>query len=240
MIRKTLFATTFPLVLLTGGVCAAMPTVEEIQALKEKNQQHMEQANQAYQHSKPSTINLANLPEPNIPVTGSFTQKIRKMGEQLSQIGPLEEPKPKLKLFISFSMSELAIKKHIEQANTLGRDNITLVLRGLKKDNDMRQTSSVIGELTRGKDVVVEIDPPSYERFNIKQVPAFVVYYDDPMYQAKCAVSGNTEKSEELERWEGVYGDVTIDYAIDHMLYRTQSEFKGYLEGLLDKLRPQL
>lgn len=82
---------------------------------------------------------------------------------------------------MSLSVPKESLKKYIQEANKIGRNNISIVLRGLKEGSTMSETVAYIGSLTKGYNVSVEIDPPSFERFDISLVPAIVVYYDDPM-----------------------------------------------------------
>nr|WP_269471174.1 type-F conjugative transfer system pilin assembly protein TrbC [Thiomicrorhabdus aquaedulcis] len=167
---------------------------------------------------------------------GNLVESAHRFSQKLNSVDVSQAPRAKLKLFISFSMSDASIASYIKEANRLGRDNVSLVVNGLKKGTSMKETSSYISTLTKGQNVSVEIDPPSFERFRIKSVPALVVYHDDPMYEAKCAISGQTEELTVLEEWEGTLGDVSIAYSIDKLLDSNESKFKAYLEGLAGKL----
>jgi len=72
-------------------------------------------------------------------------------------------------------------------------------------------------------------------QIGINKVPAFVVYYDDPMYQASCSLTGQKE-AVDTNNWDGVYGDVSIGYAINRLIETADEEFVPYLEGLYQKL----
>lgn len=61
-----------------------------------------------------------------------------------------------------------------------------------------------------------------------------MVYYDDPMYQASCSLTGQ-EESVDINNWDGVYGDVSIKYALNHLIETTDEEFVPYLEGFTPK-----
>lgn len=229
--------TPFFLAVLPFVANAELVSQQELDNVKKSNQELIDKAMAGYKKGSHSTINLGNIPKPQVQWTGSISKDITALNNNLKDIDLSMKPKSKLKLFVSFSVPEESLKRYVNEAAKIGRDNITLVMIGLKKDSSMRQTSSAIGQLTKGHDVAVDIDPPSFERFGIKQVPALVAYYDDPLYEAKCAVSGQPEKMSVMEHWEGTYGDVSIQYSIDKLLDNPESEFKPLLEPLLVKLK---
>lgn len=235
---KKVFVAGVYLTVFSGMVMANNISQDDLDSIKNSNIMEMKKATEAYKKSKPSNLNLGNLPTPLTQLNGSFSQKAAEFNSGINGIDPLKPIESKMKLFISFSMDDESIKKYVQDAHRIGRDNISLSLIGLKNGTSMRETSSYIGKLTKGYNVSVEIDPPSFERFNIKTVPALVVYHDDPMYEAMCATGAQPEKdSKVLEKWSGTVGDVSIAYSIEHLLESSSNEFKGYLEPILDRLR---
>ncbi len=72
-----------------------------------------------------------------------------------------------LLVFVSFSLGEATLKKLFQDVSKVGG---RLVLRGLYK-NSFRLTQEKIKDLG----IVVEIDPPLFEKFQIQQVPTFIL-----------------------------------------------------------------
>lgn len=206
---------------------------EELAEIQKKNKEAIEQALGAYKKKVPSNVDLSKIPQPKAKFNGSLDGVMPYFNANFGEgIESSLDPKAKLKLFVSLSVPSESLNKYIQEADKLGRNNISIVLMGLKEGTTMSETVAYIGKLTKGYNVSVEIDPPSFERFGISLVPALVVYYDDPMHEAKCAINGRSEQSKALEYWEGKAGDVSISYAIEKMLDNPKTKFKGFLEGL--------
>lgn len=182
-------------------------------------------------------INLENLPKANPGLPSINTSQISKAWELLSN--KADEPKVKVKVFISFSMNDESLKRIIDQADLIGREQISLSLIGLKELSNWQLTLSKISDLTAGKDVVIEVDPNGFEKYGISQVPAIVLYRDDPVEEARCAIEGDKEKLKHLQSYIGVYGDVSIEYALDHLL-KTEFDWKNEISLLLEKVTPSL
>lgn len=184
-------------------------------------------------------IDLSKIPAPLVKYNGDLvSSSVKVAGYGQNQPMTSTEPQKKLQVFISFSMPKESIQRYIEQANLLGRDNIELTIIGLDESNSLQKTAFRIGQITKGKNVEINIDPNAFERFGINQVPALVVYKDDPIYAATCAIQGEQEKVKDMERFLSVYGDVSVDYALDHLLkHNKDSEFSGYMERMIADLR---
>lgn len=193
-------------------------------------------AYQSMKSDKSSILNLGELPKANtqiaIPSIQSIVDASKKSKQEMTV-----NPKQKLKLFVSFSMPELALKKYIHEADKIGRDNIEIVLRGNKKGLKLQGTVNYIGQLTKGKDVDFQIDPPSFERFGVTQVPTLVAYVDDPALKASCDTTKGKEKAP--EHFEGVLGGVSIKYALENMIDRPNTQFRELLTKNLQKLSTQ-
>lgn len=74
------------------------------------------------------------------------------------------------RIFISFSMPESLMINLDQQAKKIGAK---LVIRGLK-NNSFKETFSYVKSMNE-KGMVIDIDPKSFEEFDITQVPAFVI-----------------------------------------------------------------
>lgn len=199
----------------------------------------LEFAEQAAKEQKVvSTINFANIPKLQEQKPIALVDESLLALKQKADVFTLV--RPKLKLFLSFSVPEASIKKYIKEADKLGRDNISIVILGMKKGTkSLVDTMRYVSELTKGKSVSFEIDPPSFERFGITKVPALVAYQDDPAYEMKCATA-KTEKDMPEEHFEGVYGDVSIQYSLTRMAYDRNSQFKTALQKQLKRLAPEI
>jgi type-F conjugative transfer system pilin assembly protein TrbC len=153
----------------------------------------------------------------------------------------LLQPQIKGVVFVSFSMPEESIKRYLSQASRInGGKTIKLSIRGLDESNSLIKTQQRISKLMKGKGAEVDIDPGAFDRFNVQSVPALVLYKDDPMAEAKCAVEGKTPADSESD-YLMVYGDVSIDYAIDHLLKdksakKWQSELTVMRDAVVGKI----
>lgn len=189
---------------------------------------------------KQQTFDLSKLPVPKIKYNGNLASSSIQIANKNFGGNLSEAPKKKMKVFISFSMPQGSLNRIVQQAYLIGRDSISLAINGLDKESKtFPETVKKIQELNKGTNVVIDIDPTAFERFGVKKVPAIVVYNDDPMYEAKCAVKGDLEKSQKVsEKFLGVYGDVSIDYALEYFLKNNpDADFEVFLKKHLAVLR---
>ncbi|MFA7606532.1 MAG: type-F conjugative transfer system pilin assembly protein TrbC [Rhodocyclaceae bacterium] len=117
-------------------------------------------------------------------------------------------------IFVSFSLPEDSLRALLAEA---GRTGAPLVLRGLMEDS-MQHTAARLGELLgtqNDREASAEsspslaIDPTLFERFDVDQVPAFVLPQDT---LAPCTPEG-CPVPEHLK----VAGDVSLAYALGVM-----------------------
>jgi len=142
-----------------------------------------------------------------------------------------EKSGPQLYLFVSFSMPDITLKRLLVQAS---RIDGSLILRGLI-DNDFGKTKDKIAQLleadamgnttTKGG---LAIDPTLFERFDISQVPSFVLT-NTP---AKRCSETECPKSD----YARLSGDTTIEYVLETMA-REAPAMKQSAQTLLDRLR---
>lgn len=186
--------------------------------------------------SPSSNLDWSKLPVPKIKYEGNLVDSAMKVPLVKQFDDPNYKIKEKIKVFISFSMPEESIKKYIRQANILGRDKISLVIIGLNKSRNLKKTVEHISRLTKGFNVEFQINPPAFERFDVKQVPAIVFYKDDPMYVASCNLKGQTSRAKKAEDYLKVYGDVSIDYAIEYFMRKNKTNFTDIMNESYHKL----
>ena len=158
---------------------------------------------------------LPNLPEPSADLLQRARQDITKLLDQ-AQGKPLDpmgqKNGPQLYVFVSFSMPEITLKRLLIQARQI---EASLILRGLI-DDDMGKTKTRIAQLLEADENGYTriqggfaIDPTLFERFDIQQVPTFVLT-DTPA--PRCTDAGCEEVS-----FARLSGDTTLEYALKTM-----------------------
>lgn len=102
--------------------------------------------------------------------------------------------KTQFQVFVSFSMPNRLLEETVRDAAHHG---IPVILNGFVNDS-MRETAVKIFELSKKiPDCSMQIDPTAFERYGIKQVPAFV--------------------ADNQKTFDVVFGNVTIERAMDEM-----------------------
>lgn len=209
-------------------------TDDMISAAKAKSAEYLKKAMKQYKAGAGGAINYQNIPKPDVtPLPGVTAKQIEAdfVEQNLNR-----EPTLRTKVFITLSMNSETIKRIVNDVDKLGPSDSVIVIRGLQKGRTMRETVQYVSQLTKDHSVAVQIDPAAFERFKITKVPAFVVYYDDPAYQASCSLT-DRESSVDLNKWDGVYGDVSVRYAVNYLVENGEAEFRSYLSDLRDKLQ---
>jgi conjugal transfer pilus assembly protein TrbC len=155
----------------------------------------------------------------------------------------LASDREQLLVFISASVPTDLLRRLAQQATRIGAP---LVLRGVVGDdfpataafmrdilgepeNDGRPpaTSSKQGSSQRKPRAL--IDPTLFARFDVRQVPAVVLVPDG------ACMAGIRACPDATPAHVHVAGDVTLDYALDHIA-RTHPEAKSVAEALLARL----
>jgi conjugal transfer pilus assembly protein TrbC len=116
-------------------------------------------------------------------------------------------------VFISFSMPMESIRGWIRQANFIGA---SVYLRGLVK-NSFKDTLDIAQQLFEEDRGGMLIDPTIFTKYSILQVPAVVVQ------------GGND--------FDVIYGDVTLDYALENISKFGVSNQQTVLLQAIEKLR---
>jgi len=177
---------------------------------------------------------LPDLPEPSADLLQRARADITKLldQDQDQQTDPMAQKSgPQLYVFVSFSMPEITLKRLLAQASQI---EASLILRGLI-DDDMGKTKTRIAQLleadendhTRIKGGFA-IDPTLYERFDIQQVPTFVLT-DSPA--PRCTDTDCPEVS-----FARLSGDTTLEYALE-TFRREAPAMKASAGELLSRIR---
>ncbi|CAM3345979.1 type-F conjugative transfer system pilin assembly protein TrbC [Paracidovorax anthurii] len=135
---------------------------------------------------------------------------------------------PGLFVFVSLAMPRPALEKLIDQA---ARARASVILRGFARGS-LRETVTQVQGLIGTRQVAVQIDPQAFDRFSIARVPSFVLVRDGTR-PVSCA-AGTCAPPEGFLR---VAGDVSLDYALEHM-QRAAPAFSTEARPFLDRLRP--
>ncbi len=134
---------------------------------------------------------------------------------------------PGLLVFISLAMPQATLHRLIDQAS---RAQATLILRGLA-NGSLRDTVFKVQRLIGQQQASVQIDPQAFDRFAVVRVPAFVLIRDGTR-RPSCS-SGTCAPPEAFVR---TAGDVSLDYALDHMM-RFSPTFQRDATPFLQRLR---
>lgn len=116
-------------------------------------------------------------------------------------------------IFVSFSMPKESIKSWIAQAKKVGA---AVYIRGLV-NNSFKDTTKAVHELVQDQPGGLLIDPTLFKKYAIAQVPAVIV------------TSGDS--------FDAIYGDVTLDYALEKISKVAQGGEQKYLLDTIKKLR---
>ena len=124
-----------------------------------------------------------------------LTKKLPESGKSCkncsSQIENIDVKNPDsgIFVFVSFSMPKTSL---IELNNQAQKYNATLVMRGIYKNSFSEMRKKILEISPDG--LSINIDPQAFEKYNIKQVPTFVL----------------VENNKEINR---LSGNVSLDYA---------------------------
>lgn len=115
---------------------------------------------------------------------------------------------PALLAFISFSMPDAALQRIVEQA---ARTRARVVLRGLA-NGSLRETVQKAQMLIGKRQVEFQIDPQSFDRFEVVKAPTYVLIKDGAK-EAPCRAGACLAS----DAFVAVSGDVSLDYALEHI-----------------------
>lgn len=129
---------------------------------------------------------------------------------------------PSIFLFVSFSMPNESIKGWMRDGAKVGAP---VIIRGLV-NHSFKETVNKMTMLTQDNRGGVQIDPTAFQRFSIKQVPAVVVTSGEACPDNQSC----------LDHYDVVYGDVTLEYALQKIA-KQQSAASKTAEAALLKLK---
>jgi conjugal transfer pilus assembly protein TrbC len=167
------------------------------------------------------------------PATGAGID-IGALARQGSRIGGAMPPgvlppqEPALRIFVTLDMPQGSLRRLVDQAERAGA---VLVLRGLKNQS-MRQTVAAVSELLGERKAGWVIDPEAFERHGVEATPTFLLTMGEdspPCSATTCTVP---------RPFVSVSGDVSLDYALEHMA-RRQPGAAAVASPYLSRLRPR-
>jgi conjugal transfer pilus assembly protein TrbC len=162
----------------------------------------------------PGPVNVDALPAPKVqkPLDLEAIAKGYQaaIAEQSSPDMPSRQG-PVLLVFVSFTMPRPTLDRLVDQAS---RAHAVLVVRGLI-DGSFMKTVQASRDLIGQRKVAMKIDPQAFRRFSVQRAPTFVLVQDGAQLQP-CAEGVCPTAS----AFVSVAGDVSVRYALEHMVDR--------------------
>lgn len=128
-------------------------------------------------------------------------------------------------VFLSFSMPEKSLHTWLLQCKQSGA---TPVIRGLIH-NSFKDTMAAIQKLSKKTGIGMQLDPILFKTFEISVVPAVVYVKDIP----DCPANMDCKPVD----YDILYGDVSLDYALEKMIGDEQSSKDPILHRMIQSLR---
>ena len=149
-------------------------------------------------------------------------------GDIAKRYGAAQQPQAALFVLVSLSMPPASLDRLAAQA---GKAGATLVLRGVV-DGSLTKTAEMTAAVIRQHPgAQFQIDPTLFRRFNVDQVPTFVLAAPTAQGQTcgkDCDAQGTFVR---------VSGDVTLDYALEHLARQANPRFARLAEQRLKQVR---
>lgn len=225
-----------------GGILAQVaPTVTDADVERARRAQpvisdhDIERAQR--KHRSPSDADLARVPVPSTPKVDALPRPVTQAPVDLEAIAKgfdakVDQPAiqvstgPGLLVFISFSMPEATLARLVDQA---ARARASLLLRGLA-NGSLRNTVAHMQRLIGNRQVSVQIDPQTFDRFSIVRTPSFVLLREGAQPQA-CGAG----MCFAADQFVLAAGDVSLDYALEYFARsapRLARDAGGFLKRL--------
>lgn len=180
--------------------------------------------------ARPAAPKLDALPQPLTARPIDLEAIARGYGAPTEAMGaaPGLRQGPGLIVFVSLSVPRPTLERLLDQA---ARAGATVVLRGFVQGS-LRATVAEVQALIGPRQLAVQIDPPAFDRFVVTRVPSFVLLRDGAR-PVSCA-TGTCAPPEAFLKADG---DVSLDYALEHM-QRAAPAFRADAALFLARLRP--
>lgn len=229
-----------------NALAQSSPVVTDADIERARREQHsitdqdMERARKKYRAPSEAELSAAPVPvQPNIdalpqPQTQApidleaLAKGYSAQSDAMAQAQGLATG-PGLFVFISLSMPQATLQRLVDQA---ARARASVFIRGLA-GGSLRTTVAQVQGLIGQRQVAVQIDPQAFDRFSIERVPSFVLVRDGAR-PVSCA-SGTCAPPEGFLR---TTGDVSLDYALEHM-QRKAPQFAKDASGFLRRIQGQ-
>jgi conjugal transfer pilus assembly protein TrbC len=198
----------------TGAPAPRWPTEAEIDRAR---REHPLPAPEATAGHAPTPPRVGQLPAPASSITspgpGIDLATLAQQGSRLGAQASAPAQAAALRVFITLDVPQESLRRLVEQAERAGA---VLVLRGLRHQS-MRQTLAALSELIGQRRVGWLIDPEAFERHGVQAAPTFVLTLGNESAAAPaCGASACLGAGP----FVSVAGDVSLDYALDHMARR--------------------
>lgn len=215
------------LLIAAGSALAAPPSMPDNAALERAATTETKRAKAAIdQASRQAPVLHQRMPDIGSP-TPSAKADPSAIAARYADVGKQGAPTTLL-VMVSYSMPAEAIAR---LASLASRTGATLVLRGMV-DNSMEKTATLSAEFVRKYPTLqLQIDPTLFRRFEITQVPAFVLTRNTGE-DKRC-----TKGCDPAESYVSVTGDVSLDYALEYIARNGSESFAQIAEQHLKKLR---
>jgi len=141
-----------------------------------------------------------------------------------SNLSLKQKVEPELLIFVSFGMPEQSLKLWAMDAN---RADGKLVLRGFFENSLQKTTTKTIEIFGQEPNVELAIDPERFQQFKIDVVPAVVL----------LRPKQTLEDSDALPDFDVVYGDTTLEAALERISQSGSLEGKKMAQALLKRYR---
>ncbi|WP_308925855.1 type-F conjugative transfer system pilin assembly protein TrbC [Janthinobacterium sp. J1-1] len=142
-----------------------------------------------------------------------------------------QRPDAGLFVLVSLTMPPGSLDRLAAQA---GKAGATLVLRGMLGGSFKKTTELIADIIRKHPGTQFHIDPTLFRRFNVVQVPTFVltVRPEDNQTCGRDCDANNT--------FARVAGDVSLDYALEHLSKQGDQRFAHLAGERLKQIRGQL
>ena len=211
------------------GFAQVSPTITDADMERARQRHPAPSDAQLRAASSQSSPNIDALPQPKAQAPVDLEALAKGY---LSQLDAMDQAQgltagPGLFVFISLSMPQATLQRLLDQA---ARAKASVYIRGFS-DGSLRTTVAQVQALIGQRQVAIQIDPQAFDRFSIQRVPSFVLVRDGTR-PVSCA-SGICAPPEAFLRSTG---DVSLDYALEHM-QRRAPQFTKDAAGFLRRLK---